>query len=129
MKLITKICLTLLATTALASLPVSAQTTNTATNSTPAPHRMARAGYRGKISAVDSVNMTLTVTGKQGDFKVKVTSKTKISKDAQPATFGDAVEGLNVSGQGAKDADGNWAATTLRLTTPKTKAAAVGSAQ
>jgi hypothetical protein len=126
MKLTTKICLILIAATAIASLPVSAQSTNTAptTNAAPTVRRAPRPAYRGKISAADAASLTLTVTGMRGEFKVKVTSKTKITKDGQPATFTDAVAGLNAGGQGKKDADGNWEATTLRLTTPKTAAPA-----
>jgi hypothetical protein len=127
MKLTTKICLILIAATTIASLPVSAQSTNTTTtttNATPAVRRAPRPAYRGKVSAADAASLTLTVTGRQGDFKVKVTSKTKITKDGQPATFTDAAQGLIASGQGKKDADGNWEATTLRLTTPKTAAPA-----
>jgi hypothetical protein len=125
MKMTTKICLILIAATAVASLPVSAQSTNTATtNAAPAMRQAPRPTYRGKISAADTAGMTLTVTARQGDFKVKVTSKTKITKDGQPATFADAVAGLTAFGQGKKDADGNWEATTLRLTTPKAPAPA-----
>jgi hypothetical protein len=125
MKLTTKICVILIAATAITFLPVSAQTTNTpaTTNAAPAA-RKAVPSYRGKISAVDAAGMTLTVTGRQGEFKVKVSSKTRITKDGKPATFSDAAEGLAAFGQGKKDADNNWEATTLRLTTPKAAAPA-----
>jgi hypothetical protein len=129
MKSITKICLILTAALALASLPANAQSTNTATNAAPASRQSARPDYRGKISAVDSVNMILTVTGKTGDFKVKVTSKTRITKNRQPATFADAAEGSLISGRGTKDADGNWEATTLRLNNSPAKGSATAPGQ
>jgi hypothetical protein len=118
MKSITKICLILIAATAISSVPARAQTANTSTNAVPAARRNSRPAFRGKISAVDGVNMTLTLTGRTGDVKVKITSKTKITIGRQPGTFADAVEGLNASGRGAKDADGNWEATSLRISKP-----------
>ncbi|MGO8701412.1 MAG: hypothetical protein ACLQVY_27315 [Limisphaerales bacterium] len=125
MKLTTKICLILITATAITSLPVSAQSTNTpATTNAARAARRAVPSYRGKISAVDATGMTLTVTGRLGEFKVKVSSKTRITKDGKPATFSDAAEGLNAFGQGKKDADNNWEASTLRLVTPKAAAPA-----
>jgi hypothetical protein len=125
MKSITKICLILIAATAMTSLPASAQTTDTTTNTAPSARKNPRPGYRGKISAVDSANMTLTVIGRSGaEFKLKITSKTKITKGNEPGTFADAAEGLNATGRGTKDADGNWEATTLHITTPQPPPAA-----
>jgi hypothetical protein len=125
MKSIAKFCLIFVATAAVTCLTASAQTTNTTTTTnTPPAHRSTRPDYSGKVSAVDGVTMTLTVSGKTGDVKVKVTSKTKITKNRQPATFADITEGETVSGRGTKDADGTWQAATLRVTAPKAKPAA-----
>jgi hypothetical protein len=62
--------------------------------------------------------MTLTLTNRVGEIKVKVTSTTRITKDRQPAVFGDAKEGLMVFGSGKKLEDGSWEASAIRITTP-----------
>jgi hypothetical protein len=59
--------------------------------------------------------MILTLKVRNNEVKVKITSTTKITKDRQPATFSDAVEGLRVSGSGKKGDDGVWTANTLSI--------------
>jgi hypothetical protein len=61
--------------------------------------------------------MILTLKDRNTETKVKITSTTRITKDRQPATFADAVEGLRVSGAGKKGDDGVWTATTLSIMT------------
>lgn len=57
--------------------------------------------FRGTLDGVDTNAMTLTV----GDRTFTVTSKTKISKDGQPAVLADGVIGQPVSGSYRPDAD------------------------
>jgi uncharacterized protein YdeI (BOF family) len=119
MKSITKLSAILIAALACASLPAMAQdSTPGSTNTAPARPRARAAGFRGKVSAVDTATMTLTLKNRNGDeTKVKVTSTTKITKDGDPGVFADAVEGVNVMGSGKKGDDGVWTANTLRITT------------
>jgi hypothetical protein len=127
MKSITKLCLTLIAAAALTSLPAGAQNASTNASTNTAPARAARTpGFRGKISAVDSATMTLTLAAARGgaETKVKIGSATKITKGREAATFADAAVGLNVNGQGKKGDDGVWTATTLRIAVPPAPKAA-----
>jgi hypothetical protein len=126
MKSIAKYYLTLTAAAVIVSLPAQAQVTNNAstnntiTNSVDGSRRAVRPGFRGTVSSVDSDGMVVNLRTRSGvDFKVKVTSRTRITKDGQPATFSDIAEKLTLSGQGTKDAEGNWDATVLRIITRK----------
>jgi hypothetical protein len=124
MKPMKKLCLILVAATALAALPTIAQESpaGAATNAAPAKPRPQ--GFAGRISAVDSANMTITLHGRSGETKVKVTSETKITKNREPATFADAVEGMTIRGQGKQGEDGVWVATRLAIRPPPPKVAA-----
>ena len=84
--------------------------------------------YTGKVSAVDTNAMTLTV----GKRTLVITSETKITKDTQPATLADAVVGQTAAGSYTKGADGKLTATTVELSTKaagtkKKKKAAAGN--
>ncbi len=116
----TKLCLMLIAATALTAMPTMAQDASTgASTNAPAPRPARAPRLTGKITAVDSANMTLTVTARGGtETKAKVSSTTKITKDREPATFADATKGLNVSIMGKKGDDGVWEATSVALRTP-----------
>jgi hypothetical protein len=114
-KSITKLSLVLLTAAAFAAFPAHAQTAPPSTNA-PAARRHAP-NFSGVISAFDAAGMTLTLKGRAGDVTVKVTSDTKITKDREPAVFSDVKEGLRASGNGKKQDDGSWVATTLRINT------------
>jgi hypothetical protein len=114
-KSITKLSLVLLTAAAFAAFPVNAQTASTSTNA-PAATRRAPS-FSGVISTVDATGMILTLKGRSGDVTVKVNSDTKITKDREPAVFSDAKEGLRATGNGKKQDDGSWVATTLRINT------------
>ena len=121
-KSITKLSLVLLTAAAFAAFPAHAQTAPVSTNA-PAAARKAP-NFSGVISAVDATGMTLTLKGRTGDVTVKVTSDTKITKDREPAVFSDAKEGLRATGNGKKQDDGSWVATTLRINTKVRRAPA-----
>jgi len=119
---LTKVCLILFASLALAVSPSQAQTdSSTAANKPAAPAKAKYKSYSGKIASVDNDSKTVTLQGTK-KREIKITSKTKIYNDGEPATLADAAVGLHVSGRERQDADGTWFATTLRIGEPKHKA-------
>jgi hypothetical protein len=121
-KSITKLSLVLLTAAALAAFPAHAQPAAPSTNA-PAARRHAP-DFSGVISTVDATGLTLTLKSQKGDVTVKVTSDTKITKDREPSVFADAKEGLRATGNGKKQDDGSWVATTLRISTKVRRAPA-----
>jgi len=121
MKSIRKLSILLLAAAACVAWPAVAQdAAQPSTNAVPAPKPRRPANtYTGMIASIDSTNMVLTLKVRNNETKVKVTSTTRITKDRQPATFADAVEGLRVRGSGKKGEDGVWTATTMNIMTAK----------
>ncbi|HEY3760655.1 MAG TPA: hypothetical protein VGN23_02805 [Verrucomicrobiae bacterium] len=76
--------------------------TNSAAVSAPAKHKKHNSlPFRGNLDGVDTNAMTVTV----GSMTFQVTSKTKITKDGQPAVLGDGVVGQPVSGSYSKTED------------------------
>jgi hypothetical protein len=67
--------------------------------------------FRGKLSAIDTNAMTLTV----GERTFEITSETKITKDGQPATLADGVVGEMAGGAYKKGADGELSATSVHF--------------
>ena len=57
--------------------------------------------FKGKITAVDATAMTITI----GEHTYNITSKTKISKDGNPATLADFAVGDSVAGAYKKNGD------------------------
>ncbi len=68
--------------------------TNAPATSAAAPHKKKAIPFHGNLTTVDTNAMTITV----GSMTFQVTSKTKITKDGQPAELGDGVVGQPVSG-------------------------------
>jgi len=119
-KQILKICVLGLIAAAVAVTPirVSAEGTNqpSAENKKPAEKKPQTLSFRGKLSAVDKVQMTITV----GEQTFQITSETKITKDGKPAILNDGVVGENVGGAYKKTDDGKLTATTVNFgTKPK----------
>lgn len=89
-----------------------AQETSTASTNKPAAKASAHSRpLRGKVKAMDSTAMTITV----GNTTFQITSQTRITKDGKPATFGDGVVGDNLAAQLKKDADGKWNAVSVNF--------------
>lgn len=76
--------------------------------------------FHGKLSAVDTNAMTLTV----GERTFEVTSDTKITKNGQPAVLADGVVGEMAGGAYKKGADGKLNATTVNFGEKKKKKSA-----
>jgi len=95
----------------------SAQSNSTPSTAAPAtPDAKARAfPFRGKISAVDTVKMTLTLEGKATNRVFEITSTTKLVKAGKPATLADATVGETVTGQCTKTADGQYVAKSVYI--------------
>jgi len=90
---------------AIFAVPALSRAQDTSTNApataAPAPHKKHSIPFRGNLAAVDTNAMTITV----GSMTFSVTSKTKITKNGQPATLADGVVGQPVSGAYRKTDD------------------------
>ena len=75
------------------------------------PKKHSNPPFHGKLSAVDTNAMTLTV----GTLTLQVTPDTKITKDGQPATLSDGVVGRPVSGSYKKTDNGKYNAVTVHF--------------
>jgi hypothetical protein len=104
---ITKIALLGLVTAALVAVPSVTRAQDT--NAPAAPMHAHHPPIHGKVAAVDSAAMTITV----GETTIVVTSETKISKDGKPATLSDIAVGDNVVATGKKDESGKFTATKI----------------
>ena len=67
--------------------------------------------FHGKLKAVDNTAKTISV----GEQTIQITSDTKITKAAKPATLEDGTVGDDVAGSYRKDADGKMNAVSLRF--------------
>lgn len=93
-------------------------TQTAAPDTTPAtPHKHHGAPFHGKLDDVDTNAMTLTV----GSRTFQITSKTKITKDGQPAILMDGVIGQPVSGYYHTNDDGDLVATSIHFGARKHK--------
>ncbi|HEY1490062.1 MAG TPA: hypothetical protein VGF90_03400 [Verrucomicrobiae bacterium] len=100
---------------AIVAMPVSAKAQEaTATNAPAAPAKHKKhdhSVFNGKLSAIDTKAMTLTV----GERTFDITSDTKITKEGKPATLADGVVGETVGGAYKKGADGKLSATSIHF--------------
>ncbi|MBI4664525.1 MAG: hypothetical protein HY735_37505 [Verrucomicrobia bacterium] len=88
----------------------------------------ARQAVQGIVKAIDKTAMTLSVESKGKLRTIHMTSRTRLSKAGQPATFGDAAVGDEVTAQIQKNASGEEEAISLRLgAKAESKKAAKGS--
>jgi hypothetical protein len=71
--------------------------------------------FQGKLDAVDKVNKTITIKGKERDRTFHVTSNTKLTKEGKPAILNDAVVGEAVAGLAKENADGKLEALSIRF--------------
>lgn len=93
--------------------------TNAPANTAPAKKakKTGSVAFTGKVSAVDTNAMTLTV----GKHTLDITSETKITKDGQPATLADATVGEKAMGSYKTGTDGKLTATTVDCSTKAAK--------
>src|SRR5271168_1049112 len=126
MKRIAKICLVLLTAMTMAAVTANAQTNSmeTCTNTPPAAAKPKPKRYIGKIDSVDAAAKTITFTTASGVTQtIHITSKTRIRKDGQPATFDDATVGEKIRGTERELTPGEWTASTVSIGEPKPKPA------
>ena len=71
--------------------------------------------FHGMISAVDQSAKTFTIAGKETSRVFKVTDKTTVTKDGNPATMSDIAEKEEVRGSYWKGEDGSLEAKTVKL--------------
>lgn len=71
--------------------------------------------FRGTISAVDQSAKTFTIAGKETSRVFKVTDRSVITKDGNPATMSDIAEKDEVRGSYWKGADGSLEAKAVKL--------------
>jgi hypothetical protein len=95
----------------------NSDSTNAPVETSPAPAKKHGNQFHGKIVAVDSTAMTVTV----GKKTYNVTSATKITKGGNPATLADFAVGDEVTGNFKKDGE-TLNATTLHDSKKKKKA-------
>ncbi len=114
-KSIGKLTLVTILAAVVLGLPVAATAQDKTTPAPPAaPATPSKAvPIRGKLEAVDKVNMTITV-GVEAKHVITVTSTTKISKGGKPATLEDGVVGEDVYASCIKSGDGADAKYTAR---------------
>jgi hypothetical protein len=118
-KLISQIALPGLVALALVTVPGAGHaqdnTNNITNNSTPASapviKQKVRAAFGGKITAVDTAAMTLTV----GTQTINVTSETIIMRNGKRATLSDILVGDMAVGGFKKDDAGKLNATSIRV--------------
>jgi len=105
---ITKVALLGLLTAALVVIPTVTRAQDASTNGAPAVTAPKKhgGGIHGKVAAVDTAAMTLTV----GETTIAITSETTITKDGKPATLSDIMVGDYVSAGGKKDDTGKFIA-------------------
>ena len=77
----------------------------------PKPQRNGSLPFHGKLTAVDTNAMTLTI----GKLTLQVTSGTKISKDGKSAALSDGVVGEPVRGAYTKGVNGKLDAVTVHF--------------
>ena len=75
------------------------------------------------VSAVDQINKTFTISGKEATRVFKVTDKTSIMKGAAAVTMKDIVDNEEVSGAYWKNPDGTLEAKFVKLGPVEKKAA------
>jgi Cu/Ag efflux protein CusF len=110
------ICLTVL--TGLLGVAGAAVAQTSSTNSTPAATAKSKTkSVAGDVTAVN--NDAKTITLKNHDKPFSITSKTRITKDKEPATLSDIVVGDHVTIRAKDDENGNPVATTIHVGKPK----------
>ncbi|MCE0484334.1 MAG: hypothetical protein LV479_08870 [Methylacidiphilales bacterium] len=113
---------------ALVSLPFTlhAQTTPTATTTAPAAKSTAKSkytSYAGKLTAIDTANNDVTVTGTKRTLILNLATTTTYQVDKKSATLSSFAVGDKVTGSYLKNADGSLTAHSLHKSTVRKSAA------
>ena len=108
-KYITHIALFSLVAAALVAVPATSRAEDKPKTDAPPAAKKAHAQFRGKVTAIDTAAMTLTVDTQV----IYVTSETKITKGGKPATLSEITVGETATGSCKKDDAGKMDATTI----------------
>lgn len=103
--------------------PSPAPSASAATSAAPAAKTKSSSGekapraipFRGTATAVDQTAKTFTIAGKEHSRVFKVTDKTTVTKDGQPAQFSDLSDNTAVTGSYWKQDDGTLEAKSLKI--------------
>jgi len=108
-KSIVHIALFGLVAAALVVVPATSHAEDKPKTDAPPAAKKAHAQFRGKVTAVDTAAMTLTVDTQV----IYVTSETKITRNGKPATLSEITVGETATGSCKKDDAGKMDATTI----------------
>ena len=108
-KSIVHIALLGLVAAALVAVPATSRAEDKPKTDTPPAAKKAHAQFRGKVTAIDTAAMTLTVDTQV----IYVTSETKITRNGKPATLSEITVGETATGSCKKDDAGKMDATTI----------------
>lgn len=89
--------------------------TTTAPSPSPASQGERAIPFHGKIASVDAKAKTFTVAGKEKSRTFKITDKTAVTKNGQPATISDVTANEDARGSYWKMPDGSMEVKTLKL--------------
>jgi hypothetical protein len=113
------IALYVIAAAALIAAPVSTQAQEAASTNAPvATPKKHGLPFHGKVTAVDTAAMTVTVASRT----FNVTADTKITKDGKPATLSDITVGETIRGSYKKAGMGKLDAAVIRIGEKKKEA-------
>jgi hypothetical protein len=84
---------------------------------------------RGKLTAVDLTDRTITLRGKEKPRIFKVADLAKIQREAKPITLSDLQVGEMIGGLARQNAGGVWEVVTLNITTKTAGKASLAGAE
>ena len=120
-------CVSVAVVAALLGLAASTFAQTASTNATASAPKAKSKPLAGVVAAVDNDAKTLTL--KDHDKPIHITSKTKITKDGQPALLSDITAGESVSVRAKEDESGNPVATSIHIGKAKAKKAKTADAK
>ena len=107
---------TLVLTSSLLTAAVAVPAAETpAEKAAPAKTKAPGLPFRGKVSAVDKDQRTVSLAGREKSRTFQITATTKIKKDGKPATFEAVTVGESVGGYALRNESGHPEVVTLNL--------------
>lgn len=84
-----------------------------ATSAAARKERAKQMPFRGKLAEIDTTARTITLSGKEKQRRMLVTTASRINKDGKPITLGELCTGESVGGLARANANGEWEIVTL----------------